>query len=1101
MTTESAEPRGRRAGLLALAAAVLFSGAIVVVPASAEGSAEGPVSGQLTEVAGDGVQVVESPDGDLRVAVASEGGRLTYSVSNGSKVLVGASGLGVELAGRPSLTQGMTIESVERRAIDETWTPVWGTSSKIRNHASELTVHATQAGTDFKLDLVFRVFDDGVGFRYRFPDQPGLDSYTVTAEQTEFALAPAARSWSIPAGKTWSADEQHYRDLPLTGVATAQTPITVLPAADSYLVVHEADLTDYPSMTLKSVPGKPGRFFSDLIALPDGTKAKLSGEFSTPWRTLTVGERPGDLGESHLIENLNDPCAICADTSWIKPATYVGVWWELQRRATTWTAGPKHGATTAQVKQYIDLAKDAGAEFVLAEGWNTNAGGSWAGQDFLTPQTDFDLPEVLRYAEANGVGYIAHNETRGDIDYYDRNLEKIFSRYEALGIHAIKTGYATKFLLGGVNRSHYDQEAVRHYQRVTEAAARHRITVDAHEAIKPTGLARTYPNLMTGEGVAGMEMQNYMGANGNPPAQATILPFTRFMGGPADYTPGVLDVTWDPARLGTRVQTTSAAQLALYPTFFSPLQMLADTPENYAAHPGFAFLKNLPTTWDETRVLDSVIGDHTTTARRSGDTWYLGAVTDENSRSLRVPLSFLSPGAYVAESYADAQQTSWKGDPKPIEIRKTLVRSSTLLNMSLVGAGGQAVRLKPATAADLGELPWYAAPKAQYGTPTAVLNSVTQQLTVKAPLINTGSTVAEFRTQVFLDGRAAGAAQQVRVAGGGTRIAEWVLPASEVSDRDFRVAVGAPTGERGESVLVEQTQSLLELVRELRRTSRLSPSAMATLQPTITKAETVLRAGDVTGRLLALQELRLALYGLPLSDVSAQARTAIDDNLAARLGRPLGLFSLALKVRTATDSGALEPALADRLATEVRSGITAAVANDVVGMRAALNRFTVLVEAGPIPPELAAELLAAGGLFATGPRKLEAESAQLISGACLRTDHPGYTGTGFVACLKTKASGVRFTAPVAADGLFVVRLRYANGMGATQTMTLSSGTRSTRLQLPALANWDVWSDHQVSLPLSQAAPLDFVFGPDDNGNVNLDSISLEPDPGVIHRQQ
>ncbi|MEV1243445.1 glycoside hydrolase family 97 catalytic domain-containing protein [Nonomuraea sp. NPDC049750] len=368
---------------------------------------------------------------------------------------------------------------------------------------------------------------------------------------------------------------------------------------------------------------------------------------------------------------------------------------------------------------------------------------------------------ILDHASDNGIGYIAHNETRGDID--DQNLEKIFSRYEELGIHAVETGYATKFLLGGVNRSHYDQEAVRHYQRVIDAAARHRITIDAHKAIKPTGLARTYPNMMTGEGVAGMEQQNYMGVNGNPPAQATILPFTRFIGGPADYTPGVLNVTWDPARLGTRVQTTSAAQLAPYPTFFSPMQMLADTPGNYAAHPEFAFLKNMPATWDETRVLDSVIGDYTVTARRDGGTWYLGAITDENDRTLQVPLSFLPQGTFVAETYADAQETTWKGDPLPVEIRKTLVRSSTRLSMSLVAAGGQAVRIRPATGRDLDQLPWYADPRAGYGTPEAVLDPATQQLTVQAPLTNKGSTVAEFQTRLF-NGRAAGQVRSVAVS-------------------------------------------------------------------------------------------------------------------------------------------------------------------------------------------------------------------------------------------------------------------------------------------------------------------------------------------------
>ncbi|WP_170284702.1 glycoside hydrolase family 97 catalytic domain-containing protein [Kribbella amoyensis] len=1051
----------------------------------------------LDEVVPQDARIVESPDRDLRVAVSAVDGRLTYSVRHHDRVLVGASGLGVDLAGRPSLTEDMLIESVERRTIDETWKPVWGTASSVRNHANELTVHAVQAGTGFQLDLVFRVFDDGVGFRYHFPAQPGLDAYTVTAEQTEFALDPAAKSWSIAAGKTWAADEQHYRELPLSAVPTAQTPITASPADDAYLVVHEADLTDYPSMTLKAVADRPGTFTSDLIALPDGSKAKLAGEFSTPWRTVTVGERPGDLAESHLIENLNDPCALCGDTSWIRPATYVGVWWELQRRDTTWTAGPKHGATTARVKQYIDLAKAAGAKFVLAEGWNTNAGGSWSGQDFLTPQADFDLPEVLRYAAANGIGYIAHNETRGDVDHYDQNLEKIFARYAELGIHAVKTGYATKFLLGGVNRSHFDQEAVRHYQRVIDAAARYRITIDAHEAIKPTGLARTYPNLMTGEGVAGMEQQNYMGAKGNPPAQATILPFTRFLGGPADYTPGVLNVTWDPARLGTRVQTTSAAQLALYTTFFSPLQMLADTPENYAAHPGFAYLQGIPSTWDESHVLDSVIGDYTTTARRSGDTWYLGAITDEFDRTLDVPLSFLQDGPYVAEIYADAQETSWKGDPLPVEITKTLVRPSTRLSMALVGGGGQAVKLRPATAEDLRTLSWYAQPRAGFGPAQAVLDPVTQQVTVQAQLTNAGSTVTEVRAGVFVDGHATSTIRGVRVAGNGSRTVEWTVPATEVPDQDFQLAVGELGGPRGRSVRVVQPRSLVDLVREFRRSGAVSPSAGAGLQAQALRSEAALHRGDVTGRLLALQELRLTLYGSAVTEVTAAARAALDEVLATRLGTPQGLLSLALKVREAADDGAVEVALSGMLSAEVRAAVSAAVKKDAAGMEAALNRFTALVEGGSIPGDVAAELLAIGETLAAGPRTIEAATAQLVSGACLRTDHTGYTGSGFVACLKAKGSGVQFNAPVSAEGLYSVRIRYANAMGTTQTMTLTSGTRSVQVQLPTLANWDTWSDHQASLPLGPGTPLTFAFGPADNGNVNLDSITLEADPGVV----
>ncbi|MEH1163944.1 glycoside hydrolase family 97 catalytic domain-containing protein [Micromonospora sp. CPCC 205539] len=1083
-------------------AALAISTGLFVAPAQASEPVARPTNTALAAVPETGGQLVKSPDGSLRVTVNADGGRLTYSLTNRGTVVVGASGLGLDLAGQPSLTEAMSIESVQRRTIDETWKPVWGTDSTVRNHASELTVHAVQADTGFRLDVVVRVFDDGVGIRYHIPTQPGLDAYTVTAERTEFTLDPASRSWSISSGTDWNADEQHYRDLPLSAVPTAQTPMT-LATGKSYVVVHEADLTDYPSMRLKAVAGQPGRFSSDLISLPDGTKAKLRGEFSTPWRTLTVGERPGDLAESHLIENLNDPCAICAGgTSWIKPATYVGVWWELQRRQTTWTSGPNHGATTARLKQYIDLAKKAGSKFVLAEGWNTNSGGAWANQDFLTPQPDFDLPAVLDYARQNGVEFIAHNETRGDVDYYDQHIEAIFSRYEELGIHSIKTGYATKFLLGGVNRSHFDQEAVRHYQRVIDAAARHRITIDAHESIKPTGLARTYPNMMTGEGVAGMEQQNYKGANGNPPAQATILPFTRFMGGAADYTPGVLNVTWDPAKLNTRVQTTSAAQLALYPTFFSPLQMLADTPENYAAHPGFAFLKDMPATWDESHVLDSAIGDYTTTARRHGDTWYLGAITDENDRTLTVPLSFLPLGIYVAETYADAAETTWRGNPLPIEISKTLVHPLNALSMSMVGGGGQAVRFRPATIKDLLQLGWYSAPRAQFGAAEATLDAGTQRLTVTASLTNTGSTVAALPAQLFVDGRAVGKAQNVRVAAGATRTVELTLPASQVPDQDFTVAVGSPGGQRGTADRVTQTQSMSRLIRELHQSGAVTRSAQTTLQKRVDQAEAELRRGDVAGRLLALQDLRLDLYGLPVSQVTTEARTAIDDLLSVRLGPPRGLLNLARTVRLATDQGTIDPALSKQLLDEVAVAGRSASANDTGAMNTALNRFGALITAAPagqIGPDVAADLLASSGVLAAGPRSYEAEAAQRLGAACLRTDHPGYTGSGFVACLKTKDSGLRFNAAAAADGDYTVRLRYANAMGATQTMTLSSGTESVRLQLPTLANWDTWSEYTVKLRIARGAAVDIVYGPTDNGNVNVDSLTLEPDLGVVGR--
>ncbi|MDN5853935.1 MAG: glycoside hydrolase family 97 catalytic domain-containing protein, partial [Actinomycetia bacterium] len=857
-------------------------------------------------------------------------------------------------------------------------------------------------------------------------------------------------------------------------------------------------------MTLKAVRGRPGVFSSELIALPDGTKAKLHGEFSTPWRTLTIGDRPGDLAESHLIENLNDPCEICAqDTSWIKPATYVGVWWELQRRHTTWTAGPNHGATTERVKEYIDLAEKAGSKFVLAEGWNTNAGGDWSGQDFTTPRDDFDLEEVLAYARQRGIGFIAHNETRGYVDYYDENLERIFSRYEELGIHAIKTGYATKFHLGGVNRSHYDQEAVRHYQRVIDAAARHEITIDAHEAIKPTGLARTYPNMMTSEGVAGMEQQNYKGANGNPPAQASILPFTRFMGGPADYTPGVLNVTWDPADLGTRVQTTSTAQLALYSIFFSPMQMLADTPENYADHVGFSYLKGIPATWDETQVVRSEIGDYVTTARRSGEKWYLGSITDENDRTLRTPLRFLDRGRYVAEIYADAEETTWKGNPLPIEVTKVLVRPSTVLAASMVGGGGYAVRITPATREDVRDLPAYRAPSARLGRPDAALGSGadgdSQVLTVDVPVTNKGSTAAGFVARLSIDGRRVKDEKRVRVAGRGTRDLTFRVDAAQIPDDDFRVRV-AIEGTHGRTVRVEQEKSFARLLHGLRRSGEVNGIAARDMRATLRIAERTLRRGDVNGRLVRLQDLRLELYGFDRREVSIDARNALDEVLALRLGSPEGIVDLAQYVRELNDDAKTTRSLAGTLIQQASRAAQSAADSDSEAMRTHLDEMLETVESAPgadLDREAAAALQERIQHLKSPKVVTEAETTDRFGAACLRTDHVDYTGTGFVACLKVPGDGIRLVDAVPSGGSYDVVLRYANAMGSTRTMTVTAGATSTTIDLANLANWDSWSEKAFEVTLAAGDDLSIFVGPHDSGHVNLDSISLEPRLGVV----
>lgn len=1072
-------------------------------------------------------EVVASPDGSIETTVAVVGGRLTYEVVRDQTTsVVAPSGLGFRL-GQPAidLTQGLRIDSVERAVVDETWTPAWGTSSSVRNHASELTVHAVHEASGVELDVVFRVFDDGVGFRYHFPAQPALGArFTVAAESTQFTLPADLTAYYIAAGRDWNADEKHYQTVPLPQVPTAQTPITTSrgTGADGlFVTVHEADLTDFASMTLTRDTAVPGRLVSDLIALPNGVRAVVDLDadgFDTPWRTLTIGRDAGDLAESHLIENLNDPCAVCDvdsdgdgidDTAdWIEPATYTGVWWELQRRATTWNAGPNHGATTARTKAYIDLAADAGAKFVLAEGWNTNSGGQWTNQDFTTPQADFDLPEVLAYAESKGVGFIAHNETRGFVDYYDQNLERIFSFYESQGIHAIKTGYATRFLLGGVNRSHYDQEAVRHYQRVVDAAARHQITVNAHEAIKPTGLNRTYPNMMTGEGVAGMEQQNYMGAQGNPPAQATILPFTRFMGGPADYTPGVLNVTWDPANLNTRVQTTLTAQLALYTTFYSPTNMLADTPENYALFPeAFDYLRDMPTTWDDSEVT-AVIGDHTVTARRSGETWYVGAITDENDRTLTIPLDFLDPDiGYVAEVWSDAAGTTWKGDPLPVERTEFLATSATELRSSLVGGGGQALRLTPATAQEQAELAPYAAPEpVLVGTPRVSLDARNRVVLVDVTVRNEGSTVGAAALQI--DGEAAAPAR--RVGAGDEATLSFRVPLETIPyPGPSTLAVGDGQGEPSQSVEVDllpvptaaDRGTLTDLVAAGDLEGDAADAVAGYLDRSLNRAE----RGDFLGVQRGMQGLRLVVDSAAAGEVSEQAAAVVDEFTTPYLGPVGGVFSVLRAVRAVETDEASDPAVV----SELRESAIAAAETAITGTDAAARaQLTALREraAGLEQSAPVSELVSLLTDLVT-TQTLEAEAQTLVGGAAVTTEHPGFTGTGFVRSLAREGAGIVFR-PTAARALaYDIAFRYANGqLVQPLDRQLSLTVNDAPLTKVGFANTGQDADRWRRWTIAPAGVSDLVAGQNvitlgwrgnDTGNVNVDHLVLRASLGVI----
>jgi hypothetical protein len=655
------------------------------------------MSTRLSGAPGSTERAVHSPDGRIVVRFEVRDGVPLYGIERLGRTVVRPSLLGFRFTEGPALDSGLALENAAERPVDETWRPVWGKSSFVRSRSNEMTVTLREASSPSRvMRIVFRVFDDGVGFRYELPEQPNLRDVEIAAEETEFRMAGDHTAWWIPGD--YDSYEHLYRETPIDEIGAANTPLTMRTADGLYISIHEANLTDYAGMTLAWVEGDPQALRCELVPWPDGVKVRGTTPLVSPWRTIQIGETPGDLVESHLILNLNEPCAL-DDTSWIQPMKYIGIWWGMHIGKYTWSLGPDHGATTANAKRYIDFAAEHGIPAVLIEGWNTgwDRWGAFGAFDFVTPYTDFDLPAVVRYGRDHGVFLIGHHETGGDVPGYEEHLEEAFSLYERLGVPAVKTGYA-----GGIyprGQHHHGQWMVRHYRRVLEAAAAHHLMLDVHEPIAPTGIERTYPNMMTREGVRGTEYNAW--SEGNPPEHTTILPFTRMLAGPIDYTPGIFDLTFDEYRPRNRVRTTLANQLALYVVIESPLQMAADLIENYEGNPAFRFIEDVPCTWDETLVPEAEIGDYTVFARRSGVDWYLGAVTDENARVLSVPLSFLAPGVvYVAEYYRDGPDADWLTAPTSIEIGRELVDQTTWLSLALGPGGGAAYRLTPATDED-----------------------------------------------------------------------------------------------------------------------------------------------------------------------------------------------------------------------------------------------------------------------------------------------------------------------------------------------------------------------------------------------------------------
>ena len=702
-------------------------------------------------------QTAGTPPLDLR----SPGGRLTlqfrlnasgtpvYQLSLDGRVVLRPSRLGIELKDAADLATGFVVEKADTASADETWAPVWGEVKSIRNRYNELAVTLRQPDVaDRKLVVRFRLFDDGLGFRYEIPEQKGVRYLTVTDERTEFALTGDHKTFWIPGD--YDTNEYMYNTSPLSqvngmvsGVANeihartpiganfVQTPLMMKSSDGLYVNIHEAALAGYPAMNLE-VDKATFTLTSHLVPDAVANKAYLLAPTRTPWRTIVVSDKATDILASKLILNLNEPTKL-TDTSWIRPQKYVGVWWEMHVGTSTWDyAGTqdmgtwenlanrrpsgRHGATTERVKTYIDFAARHGLDGVLVEGWNIGWEdwfGNWKEDvfDFVTPYPDFNVDELSAHAAQKGVKLIMHHETSGSVTNYERWMDRAYDFMKTHGYDTVKTGYVGRIIPRG---EHHDgQWMVNHFNRVAARTAERKIMLNSHESVRPTGMYRTYPNWLACEAARGNEFNAW--SVGNPPEHETILPFTRLMGGPMDYTPGIFQIKLDVYQKDKkeRVHTTLAKQLALYVTMYSPLQMAADLPEVYEKHlDAFRFIEDVAVDWDDSRVLEAEPGDYITIARKAKgkDQWYVGAITDEQARTASVPLDYLTPGAsYVATAYGDADDAHWDTNPMAYRIDRFLVNSATVLRLPLAPGGGAAVSVKPATEAEARSVKPYAA--------------------------------------------------------------------------------------------------------------------------------------------------------------------------------------------------------------------------------------------------------------------------------------------------------------------------------------------------------------------------------------------------------
>ena len=702
-------------------------------------------------------QELASPNGQLKLQFSIDAqGRPTYALQYKGLDVVRPSHLGIELkqedpnkaqdfefktradasklAQKADLMTGFKAVRHETTSADETWKPVWGEESEIRNHYNELMVELQQPMNDRMMRIRFRLFDDGLGFRYEFPEQPNLTYFVIKEERTQFAMAGDHTAWWLPGDyDTQEYDTQTSRLSEIRGRMkeavtqnSSQTPIweggvqtALMMRTDNglYINLHEAACLNYSTMHL-NYDDTTGTFESWLTPDARGDKGYLQAPCTSPWRTVIVSDKATDILASRITLNLNEPCKI-EDTSWIHPTKYIGVWWDMITNKGTWAytndfstvklgetdyahAKPngKHSANTANVKRYIDFAAENGFDAVLVEGWNVGWE-DWFGHekdyvfDFVTPYPDFDVAAIRDYAKAKGVKMIMHHETSASARNYERHLDRAYQFMVDNGYTSVKSGYVGNIVPRGEH--HYGQWMNNHYQYCVEKAAEYKIMVNAHEATRPTGICRTWPNLIGNESARGTEYESF---GGNHVDHTTILPFTRLIGGPMDYTPGIFET--DCSKMNpenhSRVRTTLARQLALYVTMYSPLQMAADVPEHYQEHmDAFQFIKDVALDGDKSLYLEAEPGDYITIARKEkgADRWFVGCTADENGHDARIALDFLTPGKkYTATIYADAKDASWDKNPKAYTIKQMTVTSKTKLSLHAASGGGFAISIK-----------------------------------------------------------------------------------------------------------------------------------------------------------------------------------------------------------------------------------------------------------------------------------------------------------------------------------------------------------------------------------------------------------------------